>query len=80
MLLATCNLNHPSLIERGPDQKAKANVHYFCSPVNSMIDMFHSSVDMYGLEPTQKFLKLCLALTLAAIQVLDTAHSAVLCQ
>lgn len=62
LLLATCNVNHSSLIERGLDQKAKAKVHPSCSPVNSMINMFHLVFDMHALESTQEFLKLCLAL------------------
>lgn len=79
LLLATCNVNHP-LIERGLDQKVKASIHHLCSPVNSMINMFHLFVDMHALEPIQEFLKLRSALLLAAIQVLDTVHSAVLCK
>lgn len=83
LLLATCNVNHSSLIERGPDHKAKANVHHLCSPVNSMVNIFHLFLDIHAYLisiPILEFLKLCLALLLAAIQILDTAHSAVLCK
>lgn len=44
-----------------------------------MSNVFHLSVDTRALEPIQDFFKLYLALLLAAIQVLDTVHSAMLC-
>lgn len=68
-----------SLKER-VDWRAKASVHHLCSPVSSMSNVFHFSVDTRALEPIQDFFKLYLALLLAAIQVLDTVHSAMLCK
>lgn len=67
------------------DRRAKANIHHFCSPVSSVMNIFHSSVYVHALEPIQDFLQLRLALLLAAVWVLDTAirllvHSAVLCK
>lgn len=45
-----------------------------------MTNIFHLSVGKNALKPIQDFLELYLALLIAAVQVLDTVHSAVLCK
>lgn len=62
------------------ESKDQTSVHHLCSPVSSMINIFHLSVGKHALQPIQDFLELYLALLIAAVQVLDTVHSAVLCK